>query len=150
MTEQLQVGNPKVRGRCPSCGFESLFLGNNGYVTCSRVECKEPGSATNLLAIQTNVPLMGTDIHKRCQAWHEGPPRLQCELAAGHVGQHHAPITQTLCWENRNLYDDIYLYIQHVRSFIETHHTGERAQDLYQRGQELLKRMRDVHESRRM
>lgn len=139
MTEQ--IGNPTVRGNCPTCGFESLFLGNNGYVTCSRVECKEPGAATDLLAIQTRPT--------RCQNWNT-EHKLQCELAAGHIGQHHAPLTQTLCWENRSLYDDIYLYIQHARSYIETHHTGEMSHDLYQRGQELLKQMREKHESKRV
>lgn len=45
-----QVGHPRVRGRCPSCGSDSLFLGSNGYVTCSVIGCKEPGAATDLLA----------------------------------------------------------------------------------------------------
>ena len=45
-----QVGHPRVRGRCPSCGAESLFLGSNGYVTCGVIEgCKDPGAATDLL-----------------------------------------------------------------------------------------------------
>lgn len=42
--------HPNVRGRCPSCGAASLFLGSNGYVTCSVIGCKEPGAATDLLA----------------------------------------------------------------------------------------------------
>ena len=27
--------NPKVQGRCPACGSNSLFLGESGYVTCT-------------------------------------------------------------------------------------------------------------------
>ncbi len=46
-----QVGNPRVRGRCPSCDAETLFLGNNGYVTCSVIGCKDPGAPTDLLAL---------------------------------------------------------------------------------------------------
>lgn len=46
-----QVGYPRVRGRCPSCGSESLFLGANGYVTCSVIGCKDPGAPTDVLAI---------------------------------------------------------------------------------------------------
>lgn len=42
--------HPRVRGRCPSCGSETLFLGSNGYVTCSVLGCKEPGAATDLLS----------------------------------------------------------------------------------------------------
>src|SRR6185436_14172643 len=30
-----QVGFQRVRGRCPACGSDSLFLGSFGYVTCS-------------------------------------------------------------------------------------------------------------------
>lgn len=47
MTEQ--VGHPKVQGRCPACGCESLFLGTNGYVTCSVIGCRRPAAATDLL-----------------------------------------------------------------------------------------------------
>ena len=42
--------HPRVRGRCPSCGSESLFLGTNGYVTCSVIGCKDPGAPTDILA----------------------------------------------------------------------------------------------------
>lgn len=40
---------PTVQGRCPACGRESLFLGDGGYVTCSRVDCTEPDAASTLL-----------------------------------------------------------------------------------------------------
>lgn len=42
--------HPRVRGRCPSCGAESLFLGSQGYVTCSVIGCKDPGAPSDLLA----------------------------------------------------------------------------------------------------
>lgn len=38
-----------VAGRCPACGNESLFLGDGGYVTCSRAECPNPAAASELL-----------------------------------------------------------------------------------------------------
>lgn len=47
-----QVGNPRVRGYCPSCKSQSLFLGNDGYVTCSRIGrngCQDPAAAHDLL-----------------------------------------------------------------------------------------------------
>lgn len=47
-----QVGNPDVRGRCPACGHDSLFLGSNGYVTCGWIGCSAPGAATDWLGKQ--------------------------------------------------------------------------------------------------
>lgn|SRR5574338_118910 len=35
-------GFPKVAGRCPSCGLESLFLAVGGHITCAVIGCKEP------------------------------------------------------------------------------------------------------------
>ena len=43
------VAFPNIQGRCPACGWGSLFLGDGGYVTCSRIECPEPDAATTLL-----------------------------------------------------------------------------------------------------
>jgi len=40
---------PRVRGRCPACRGESLFVGEGGYVTCSRIDCPEPDAASTLL-----------------------------------------------------------------------------------------------------
>lgn len=42
-------GCPIVQGRCPSCGLLSLFLGSGGFVTCSNLNCKGPGDASDLL-----------------------------------------------------------------------------------------------------
>ena len=38
-----------VQGRCPACGWASLFLGDGGYVTCSRLECPRPDLVTELI-----------------------------------------------------------------------------------------------------
>lgn len=43
--------HPRIRGRCASCGAESLFLGAQGYVTCSVIGCKDPGASHDLLAL---------------------------------------------------------------------------------------------------
>lgn len=40
---------PQVQGKCPACGWGSLFLGDGGYVTCSRIECSQPDAASCLL-----------------------------------------------------------------------------------------------------
>lgn len=32
----------KVEGACPACRSESLFLGADGHVTCSWIECPDP------------------------------------------------------------------------------------------------------------
>lgn len=39
----------KVQGKCPSCGWTSLFLGDGGYVTCSSFDCKDPTAAHDAL-----------------------------------------------------------------------------------------------------
>jgi hypothetical protein len=33
----------RITTRCPSCGHQSLFIGKGGHLTCSWLECKEPG-----------------------------------------------------------------------------------------------------------
>ncbi|MDX2702182.1 hypothetical protein PV350_04885 [Streptomyces sp. PA03-6a] len=37
-----------VKGRCPACGG-SLFLGEGGYVTCSRLDCPDPDAPNEAL-----------------------------------------------------------------------------------------------------
>ena len=59
-----QVGHPRVRGRCPSCGAESLFLGSNGYVTCGVIGCKNPSAPTDVLEGVTRALQMNGDIKK--------------------------------------------------------------------------------------
>lgn len=39
-----------VRGHCPACGEESLFLDDGGHVTCSRLRCPRPTAVDELLA----------------------------------------------------------------------------------------------------
>lgn len=41
---------PRVQGVCPSCGVGPLFRAEEGLITCSWVDCKEPDAASNLLA----------------------------------------------------------------------------------------------------
>jgi hypothetical protein len=48
-TAPLASGLPLVKGRCPACGATSLFLGDGGYVTCSRLDCPQPDAASTLL-----------------------------------------------------------------------------------------------------
>jgi len=43
------TGFADVQGRCPACHGKSLFLGDGGYVTCSRIDCPEPDAASTLL-----------------------------------------------------------------------------------------------------
>lgn len=40
---------PKVAGKCFSCGEETLFLGEGGYVTCSRASCEAPTLTSDVL-----------------------------------------------------------------------------------------------------
>jgi hypothetical protein len=40
---------PQIQGHCPACGWTTLFLGEGGYITCSRSDCPDPDAATTLL-----------------------------------------------------------------------------------------------------
>jgi hypothetical protein len=48
-TAPLAANLPLVKGRCPACYGASLFLGDGGYVTCSRIDCPEPDAASTAL-----------------------------------------------------------------------------------------------------
>ena len=39
----------QVQGRCTACRGHSLFLGEGGHVTCSRLDCPNPSAADQLL-----------------------------------------------------------------------------------------------------
>lgn len=54
---------PAVQGRCPACSATSLFLGEGGHVTCSRIECPDPSAADDVLHRQTIGQWPGT----RCE-----------------------------------------------------------------------------------
>lgn len=34
----------RIQEQCPSCGSTSLFIGSGGYITCSVLGCKRPGT----------------------------------------------------------------------------------------------------------
>lgn len=41
--EKIKTAETKrIMDRCPSCGSQSLFIGSDGYLTCSVVGCKNP------------------------------------------------------------------------------------------------------------
>lgn len=42
---------PRIADRCPSCGNQTLFIGAGGWLTCSWIQCKEPG-LTRAIAAQ--------------------------------------------------------------------------------------------------
>jgi hypothetical protein len=50
VTPVFRPSFPWVQGRCPACGgSSSLFHGDGGYITCSRIDCPAPDAATTLL-----------------------------------------------------------------------------------------------------
>lgn len=53
---------PDVQGRCPSCGAASLFLGEGGHVTCSRIDCPNPCAADELLHGEAAAPSRAGDV----------------------------------------------------------------------------------------
>jgi hypothetical protein len=48
-TAPAAANHPLVQGRCPACRGASLFLGNGGYLTCSRLNCPDPCAGDKLL-----------------------------------------------------------------------------------------------------
>lgn len=78
-----QVGYPRVRGVCPSCGGNSLFLGAGGYITCSIIGgCKQPDAAYVALEkrIQPDRLRPHHTVTIDSDGWHLAHP-LDCDLA---------------------------------------------------------------------
>ena len=48
---QMTRFGDQVQGTCPACGYKSLFLGSGGYVTCSILECPDPGAPSVALGV---------------------------------------------------------------------------------------------------
>ena len=40
--EVYQPNQPRIADRCPTCGWQSLFIGAGGWLTCSVIGCKRP------------------------------------------------------------------------------------------------------------
>lgn len=40
---------PRVKGVCPACSTENLFLGASGHVTCGYARCWQPDLVSDLL-----------------------------------------------------------------------------------------------------
>jgi hypothetical protein len=53
---------PRVAGRCPSCRGASLFLGAGGHVTCSRLDCPDPGVVDDQLHAEPGDEPDGMDL----------------------------------------------------------------------------------------
>ena len=47
--ERLRDALPRVKGVCPACDTEHLFLGAGGYVTCGYERCPRPDLVSDLL-----------------------------------------------------------------------------------------------------
>lgn len=56
MADNLISSFPRVKGRCPACGYAALFLGDGGYITCGNLQCGDPCAASDLLAHDVRAP----------------------------------------------------------------------------------------------
>lgn len=77
MTEPYP-GRPKVQGHCPACGRESLFLGNEGHVTCAILACPNPCAADGLLTTDPDGPITPADIQQMTRYATESRPAAEC------------------------------------------------------------------------
>lgn len=48
MTNQTGT-HPKVRGTCPACENETLFIGEDGRISCSAKDCPKPDAVDALI-----------------------------------------------------------------------------------------------------
>lgn len=53
MRQRLQQ---RITTRCPSCGHQSLFIGSGGRLTCSWLECKDPGLELAIEKVKASPP----------------------------------------------------------------------------------------------
>ncbi len=47
----LAMGYPWVKGICPACHGNTLFVGDGGHITCSYIPCPDPGAVDKLLSM---------------------------------------------------------------------------------------------------
>ena len=60
----VNEGHPTVQGKCPACGWKSLFLGKGGYVTCSGFDCPNPSAATEAISGANEIPARSAPIDR--------------------------------------------------------------------------------------
>lgn len=61
------TNNPRVQGRCPKGCGNTLFLGNEGYVTCGYLKCPEPDAASRLLKFAEGFEKLRNGIREELQ-----------------------------------------------------------------------------------
>jgi len=57
---------PIVRGVCPACGMQSLFLAVGGWVTCVSLRCPNPSAASE--ALDPNHLARSAEFHRKREA----------------------------------------------------------------------------------
>jgi hypothetical protein len=82
----------KIKDRCPTCGNDTLFISDGGWLTCSWLECKQPGVGRRieqLLTIEKRV----ADIDAKLAAVVALTRMQDVPTRTNAVGQHylHAP-----------------------------------------------------------
>jgi hypothetical protein len=89
LTAPLAANLPLVKGRCPACNGASLFLGDGGYVTCSRIDCPEPDAASTALEQPADEAQQPETQGAADCPYGEGPgDGSGCIKPAGHDGDH--------------------------------------------------------------
>lgn len=43
----------RIVTRCPTCDFQTLFVGSGGHLTCSRLECSNPSVASSIAKLKS-------------------------------------------------------------------------------------------------
>lgn len=99
MNDQQPRPFPDVQGRCPACGWTSLFLADGGYITCSRLECPQPDAASTLLERDVRNDPVTCDATEVINGFFGRPVALgPCVLRHGHDGPGHKAANGAQWW----------------------------------------------------
>lgn len=91
--------HPDVQGRCPACGWTTLFLASGGYITCSRADCPDPDAASTLLERDVRTHPATCDATDVVQGFFGSPVTLgPCVLRHGHEGAGHKSANGAQWW----------------------------------------------------
>lgn len=73
-----------VKGRCPACGRATLVLGDGGWVTCTALDCPNPGLASESISTVEQIP----SSHSELRGWWEATSTADLEAMLPKLGEY--------------------------------------------------------------
>lgn len=59
----------RLRGRCPACRNTTLFVGEGNLITCSWLECPDPGAVNKMLVTVNGLDYLAARVHAANKKW---------------------------------------------------------------------------------